>query len=121
MTGEIIDRAALHRLLEVIGGNPDDLDELLDDYLDAAPELVAQIRAAAVSGDGDALRIAVHTLKSNARDFGALALSELCGELERECRAGAVRDVHERAEAIATAEEAARRALIEIRTTDLLS
>ena len=39
------------------------------------------------TGDVDRLRIAAHTLKSNARDFGALGLSSLCEALEIAARA----------------------------------
>ncbi|TNE46677.1 MAG: Hpt domain-containing protein [Sphingomonadales bacterium] len=120
MSEGIISRAALRRLQNVIGGDPADLDELLGDFLDAAPELVSQICAAAEVGDLDALRISAHTLKSNARDFGALDLSELCEELERECRDGTITASRERAEAIATAELAARQVLSELRSTDFL-
>ncbi len=119
MDDNVIDRAALRRLLEVIGGAADDLDELLADYLDEAPSMAAQIGAAASAGDVNALRIAAHTLKSSARDFGALGLSELCAALELECRTGTVSDLCGRAEAIAVAELAARKALSKLNASDL--
>ena len=120
MAGEIIDLAALRRLLEAIGGDPEDLDELFEDYRSEAPELAAKISQAAAGGDLEGLRIAAHTLKSNARDFGATKLSALCEKLEQECRSGAVADPHGMAEAIAAAENASRQALDEISASDLL-
>jgi HPt (histidine-containing phosphotransfer) domain-containing protein len=119
MSADIIDRAALRRLLDVIGGDPEDLHDLLEDYRSMAPELASQISAAAVSGDLDALRIAAHSLKSNARDFGALRLSSVCEELERSCRSGAVPDACGMAEAIVSEEIAARQALTGLAAEDL--
>lgn len=111
MTDEVIDRAALQRLMDVIGGDPEDLQELLDEFEDSAPRTVAQMRDATAAGDLDALRIAAHTLKGNARDFGATALSGACTELEAECRAGTVRDPQGQVEAIAEELDRARAAL----------
>ena len=120
MAGEIIDLAALRRLLEAIGGDAEDLDELFEDYRSEAPELAAKISQAAAGGDLEGLRFAAHTLKSNARDFGATSLSALCENLEHECRSGAVADPLGMAETIAVAESAARQALGEISASDLL-
>ena len=111
MADGIIDRVALRQLLDVIGGDRDDLDELLEDYRSTAPDLAAEISDAAEAGDLDRLRIAAHTLKSNARDFGALGLSSLCEALEKECRAGPVADARGSAAAIVAEETVARQAL----------
>jgi HPt (histidine-containing phosphotransfer) domain-containing protein len=39
-------------------------------------------------GDAAGLSLAAHSLKSNARDFGATRLYEVCHELEKMGRAG---------------------------------
>ncbi len=114
MTDTAIDRNALSRLLEVIGGDTGDLAELLEDYRATAPDLAGQIGAAAAAGDTESLRIAAHTLKSNARDFGATRLAALCQALELECREGAPADPSGAAAAIAAEEETARAALAQI-------
>jgi histidine phosphotransfer protein HptB len=88
MNTQTIDAEALKRLLKLIGGDAEDLRELVDEFLETAPELSAEIGRAAEARDCDALRIAAHTLKSNARDFGAMRLSEHCAALEAECRDG---------------------------------
>lgn len=111
MTAPRIDPAALQRLLDVIGGDREDLQELLEDYLDTAPRLAAEIRAGAEIGDADAMRIAAHTLKSNARDFGAMKLSALCQELEQACREKSVTEPLAAAAEIEAEERAAAAAL----------
>ncbi|MFW5654835.1 MAG: Hpt domain-containing protein [Roseicyclus sp.] len=108
MTEGQIDTDALQRLLRVIGGDPEDLRELVEEFLQTAPELAASISDAAATGDRDALRIAAHTLKSNARDFGAMRLSELCAALESACRGDGALDARGAAEDIAREERTAR-------------
>ena len=120
MSDRIIEIAALRRLLEAIGGDPEDLRELIMDFQSEAPELAAKIREAAAEGDLESLRITAHTLKSNARDFGAMRLSALCEELEHECRTGAVADPNGMANAISAAETAARGALGDVSADDVL-
>lgn len=86
MSTDLIDQAALKRLLALIGDDPDDLDELIDDYLEAAPELAKTILDACKSRDTNAVRIAAHTLKSNARDLGAMRVSERASAIESACK-----------------------------------
>ena len=78
------------------------------------------IGTAARANDLDALRIAAHTLKSNARDFGAMRLSVMCEELEQECRNGAVADPVSKADAIVSEEAAARETLNNVAAEDIL-
>jgi HPt (histidine-containing phosphotransfer) domain-containing protein len=119
MDDGLIDRAALRRLLEVIGGDPEDFAELVDDYFAGAPELVASIRAGADSGDWEAVYRAAHTLKSNAKDFGALRLAALCATLESAARQGAVDSPEVVIAEIEREEAAARQALQAIRVSDV--
>lgn len=108
---EPIELPALRRLLDVIGGDRDDLSELVDDFLSGAPELVAQMSAAAAAADTEALRRAAHTLKSNAQDFGATRLAARCAALEGACREGPCPEAAASVAVIAEEEEKARRAL----------
>jgi HPt (histidine-containing phosphotransfer) domain-containing protein len=108
---DVIDRSALQRLLDVIGGDPEDLQELLEEFEEVGPTTLKNMQAAAENGDLDALRISSHSLKSNARDFGAMALSKSCEALEHDCREGAVDDPIERVSTIAVELEEARNAL----------
>ncbi|SDD54735.1 Hpt domain-containing protein [Ruegeria marina] len=114
-----IDLAALKRLLEVVGGDVEELEDLRNDYFEDAPELVRRILDAAGRADLTALKIAAHTLKSNARDFGAARLAELCAVLERTCLEGGPEDPVGLARRIRDEEDLARRALAGLNLGDL--
>jgi HPt (histidine-containing phosphotransfer) domain-containing protein len=83
----------LRNLKAMIGGDPDDLAELVDDFVAALPDQISQMRAQGACADWVALRISAHSSKSNARDLGAAHLSELCAELESQCASGNVQDL----------------------------
>ena len=108
---KIIDESALDRLLEVIGGDREDLQNLLDEFQSTTPVTLTKLQDAARTGDLDQLRIDAHSLKSNGRDFGATRLADLCERLERDCRDGEVAEPEARVSAIADDLEAARAAL----------
>ena len=57
-------------------------------YLDAAPKLIGEIRAAVEIRDALRLQRAAHSLKSSSANLGAAKLSELCKELETMGRLG---------------------------------
>ena len=116
LSEEIIDRDALQRLLEVIGGDPADLLELVEDFETTTPGLFREMQEAASAGDLHGLRVSVHSLKSNGRDFGATRLADLCAALEKDCRDGAVPDAGDRAAAIGLELDKARAALSSIVT-----
>lgn len=78
-----LDRAALDELRAMTGNDPAFFDEMIDTFLADGPSLAASMRVAAAAGDAGALRLAAHTLKSNCRSFGAIALAEVCQEIER--------------------------------------
>ncbi|MEM8957858.1 MAG: Hpt domain-containing protein [Pseudomonadota bacterium] len=89
MTNPIIDTAALLKLKDMIGGDTEDLAELVDDFVAAFPDQAARMMREAAAEDWGALRITAHSCKSNARDMGARTLSELCATLELQCKSGA--------------------------------
>lgn len=114
-----IDLAALRRLLDVIGGDAGDFAELVDDYAAGAPELVAKIRDAASSMDWESVFRAAHTLKSNAKDFGAHRLAALCANLETAARQGRVEQPETLISEVESEEVTARQALQNISVNDL--
>jgi PAS domain S-box-containing protein len=81
-SGGVLNQAALESLREMAGRDASFLVEMIDTFLDDAPHLLADMRQAVERGDAAGLRIAAHGLKSNSAEFGALALSALCRELE---------------------------------------
>ncbi|WP_415401742.1 Hpt domain-containing protein [Tateyamaria sp. SN3-11] len=83
-----IDHDALKKLLDIVGGDPEDLAEFIEDFIEIAPNLVAEMRDGSSAADWEKVRIAAHTLKSNAKDLGAPDLSELSKALEDQCKTG---------------------------------
>ena len=56
--------------------------ELVNTFLEEAPGMLAELRAARAAGDADQFRRAAHSLKSNANTFGAVALAAKARDLE---------------------------------------
>lgn len=111
---ETIDRAAITRLLDVIGGDTEDLKELIDDFGEVAPELLDSMQTALANNDTNQLRIAAHSLKSNARDLGATQLAEQSAALEQACSQENVPDAAQKVAAIAQSVTSAQQALKEL-------
>jgi HPt (histidine-containing phosphotransfer) domain-containing protein len=76
------------------------------------------MRAALQTHDLTSLHRAAHTLKSNASDFGALELADLCRELEAKATAGELDGADELVSAAAEAYAAVEAALHEMRNED---
>lgn len=114
-----LDLNAINRLLNAIGGEFEDFQELLDDFKSTAPDLVAAMKAALLAGDINKIKIATHTLKSNARDFGASTLTELSGEAERRCREGETEGLAALVEQIEQQTQEAFDALDKLKAADL--
>ncbi len=55
---------------------------LINTFLDDAPQLIVQLHSALAADDAELFRRAAHSLKSNAASFGANYLSGLAKELE---------------------------------------
>ncbi len=82
MPSNVLDQAALDMLLEVVGGERELLEELIDSFLEEAPPLLAKMSAALATDDSNTLRLTAHTLKSSGNDFGATRFAQLCQQLE---------------------------------------
>lgn len=116
MTDSTIDTTAIAQLKEVIGGDIEDLQELVDDFVTDLPGQISKMQAQSAEADWAGLRITSHSCKSNARDLGASALSGLCAALELQCKSGAPTDP---AGQLAAIEAAANAAVAELRQLDL--
>ena len=76
----VIDHAIFNELKQVSGD--DFINELIDTFLEDAPKMIAEMKAALASGNAETFRRAAHSMKSNAATFGAVGLSALAKELE---------------------------------------
>jgi signal transduction histidine kinase/CheY-like chemotaxis protein/HPt (histidine-containing phosphotransfer) domain-containing protein len=79
---DYLDPAALDNLRNMTGGDPVFLVELINTFLEDAPQLLNDLRQALDKEDSSGVRLAAHSLKSNGADFGARTFSSLCQQLE---------------------------------------
>ena len=84
----VLSASILDELREVLGN---EVDKIIEVYLEDAPRLIAQLERAAVGGDPIALRVAAHTLKSSSANVGATTLSEAARDLEDGARDGTLK------------------------------
>jgi HPt (histidine-containing phosphotransfer) domain-containing protein len=81
--GPAIDQAVLRDLLDVMGQA---LADLVRVYLEDAPRLLSQLRAAAGAGDVEGMIAPAHSLKSSSANLGATRLSEQARMIEHGAR-----------------------------------
>jgi histidine phosphotransfer protein HptB len=86
-----LDHNALAALSELVGGDHEVLTEIIDAFLEEAPERLGELRRGQAAGDAVLVEMAAHTLKANAATFGVTELARLCLELEI---AGRAQDLH---------------------------
>ena len=80
MNNDPIDPITFAELQDTAGA--EFVGELIGTFLEEAPQMLAELRAAQTSATADAFRRAAHSIKSNANTFGALRLGEMARELE---------------------------------------
>jgi signal transduction histidine kinase/DNA-binding response OmpR family regulator/HPt (histidine-containing phosphotransfer) domain-containing protein/PAS domain-containing protein len=86
----LLDPTALENLISMLGGEFEFLVELIDSFLEDAPQLLIELEQHVKAGDAAGVRQVAHSLKSNGADFGATTFSNLCKELEMIGRSGTV-------------------------------
>jgi HPt (histidine-containing phosphotransfer) domain-containing protein len=79
-----IDSATFEELKQMSGA--DFINELIDAFLDDAPNMISQMEIALAAGDVESFRRNAHSMKSNANTFGATELAALAKELESMAR-----------------------------------
>lgn len=94
----------------------DFIGELIDTFLAEAPGIIRQLHDSRHTQDVDTFRRAAHSLKSNAASFGALALTEICRELEELARENKLSEIGNRLQVLQVAYDAAARELKGMRT-----
>ena len=77
---EIIDRSVLVELSDSVG--KDFIGELIDTFVEESPGIFREMKQAFSTGDVNSFRRAAHSLKTNAKTFGATELAEKAKELE---------------------------------------
>jgi len=89
----VVDVDVLRRLAASLGERGGEaVRGLIHTFRTNAPELLASLRRGVEDGDPEAVRVAAHTLKSNAAMFGAAALAEVAWEVEASASAGTLDD-----------------------------
>jgi HPt (histidine-containing phosphotransfer) domain-containing protein len=80
MTTPAIDRTVFNELQDTAGA--DFVTELVAEFFEQAPLMLAELRDAWATGSADRFRRAAHSIKSNAMTFGAASLGAMARELE---------------------------------------
>jgi HPt (histidine-containing phosphotransfer) domain-containing protein len=75
-----IDRNTFEELKQMSGA--DFINELIDAFLEDAPQMITNMQAALTARDVESFRRNAHSLKSNANTFGAGELAAFAKELE---------------------------------------
>jgi CheY-like chemotaxis protein len=84
-----VDVEVLGRLAGSLGeGGGEAVRDLIETFRSHAPALLATLRRGVEDGDREAVRVAAHTLKSNAAMFGAAALAEVSKQVEASAGGG---------------------------------
>jgi len=76
----VIDRTVFEELKQMSG--EDFINELIDTFLEDAPNLIEEMKSALNDNNAEIFRRAAHSMKSNAATFGATELSALAKDLE---------------------------------------
>jgi HPt (histidine-containing phosphotransfer) domain-containing protein len=76
----VIDKLIFEELKQMSG--VDFINELIDAFLEDAPQMIQSMRTALEAKDVESFRRNAHSLKSNAHTFGATELGTLAKELE---------------------------------------
>lgn len=86
----VIDAGVLRALTDDLGGDAEVVKELIESYLEEAPKLLAQGRAATQAADAPGVQHAYHTLKGTSATFGAMTLATQARTIEQAARAGQI-------------------------------
>jgi HPt (histidine-containing phosphotransfer) domain-containing protein len=76
------------------------LDRVLSTYTQSLQRLLDQLQAARSDHDAQGQRHVAHTLKSSSASVGALVLSALCADVERQLRDGPMADIDSRIDSL---------------------
>ena len=106
-----LDPTALDNLRMGLSAVPGGVAQVVASYLEGAPKMMDELRAAIAAGDPQRVSGTAHDLKSNSAALGALALAEMYRELESRGREGALEGSDRRLDAVEKELERVFRAL----------
>lgn len=87
---DALDPAALTGLLAMTGDDPEFVGELVDTFVADTPGQIQAMRRAVEADSAVDLVRQANTLKGNALNMGAMALAELCRQIEELARRGSI-------------------------------
>jgi HPt (histidine-containing phosphotransfer) domain-containing protein len=87
---EIADVLALESTLDNLGGDPELLRELLQFFLEIAPQQLDELQAVVAAGDTAAVSLQAHSMKGGAANVGAVQMAATARELEMLARGGSL-------------------------------
>jgi len=77
-------------LAALVGDDPEVISEFLQDFRSSATRIAAEMKAAYATRQAAQVSALAHKLKSSARSVGALALGELCADIEQAGKIGQI-------------------------------
>ena len=77
-------------LAALVGDDPAVISDFLQDFWRSTTQIASELKTACTSGQAAQASAAAHKLKSSARSVGALALGDLCAEIEQVGKAGKI-------------------------------
>lgn len=83
----VFDPAVLKNLIEMVGGDREIVNDIVNTWIEESPSLVAMLTG---NTDADALYNASHTLKSSSRSVGAMRIGAIAEQIEASARGGEV-------------------------------
>ena len=84
----VLDRHALGKLVEMVGRDPEFVDELFDHYLAEGPQQIAAARAALDAGDAAGVGQAAHALHGTSLNLGGARVAGIARQIEERGVAG---------------------------------
>jgi len=80
----------LNTTLDNLGGDPELLQEILEYFMEMAPQQMDQLQAAVESQDVEAVDLQAHSMKGGSANVGAVRLSAVARDLELLAKGGSL-------------------------------
>ena len=85
----VLDPDVIERLRQLTPpGEPDVLGAILQLFLDEVPKKIDSVRVAMAAGDASQVQRTAHSLKGSSGNIGALAMYDVCRQLDDRAKSG---------------------------------